>query len=285
VIKTLGLDDASAAERITKLLAIPAEELVAKLPPTVPMMPFVDGDIIPGSPNFEIVSSTAEHQDLPTPGRKWCESLMIGDCQFDGQVFSVMTLSHRIKDIAKAFCTSMNNSFSSEPSVAQAIFESYNIEPTTPDEEAIMSIIQFATDLNFFAPAVAYAEGWPGTAYYYQFNEPNPWDGPFKGHATHVLDVAYLFQNFNEKLTAEQQAVAKAFGEDVINFANGEAPWKAFTKEEGGARTYGPSSTQTKNFVQGKGIGKTRKDTVYRLAEKVGLDGLGAAWAAFFQGR
>lgn len=285
VIKSLGLDLVSAAERITKLLTIPAEELIAKVPQTVPMMPFTDGNIIPGPPTFEIVSSASEHNDLPTPGRKWCESLMIGDCQFDGQIFSLMLLSHRKKDIAKAFCTSINNSFSSEPSVAQAIFQSYNIEPATPDEPAMMSIIQFGTDINYFAPAVAYAEGWPGTAYYYQFNEPNPWDGPFKGYATHALDVAYLFQNFNEKLTAEQQAVAKAFAEDVVRFANGEAPWKAFTKKEGGTRVYGPSSIQTAAIVQDKGVGKTRKDTVYSLAEKVGLDGLGAAWVAFIQGR
>ncbi len=52
-----------------------------------------------------------------------------------------------------------------------------------------------------------------------------PLDGPFKGKSTHVLDVAFVFQNFNHKLSDEQVRSAQLFGRDIVSFTNGEDPF------------------------------------------------------------
>ncbi|KAK5239916.1 hypothetical protein LTR40_014164, partial [Exophiala xenobiotica] len=69
------------------------------------------------------------------------------------------------------------------------------------------------------------AKAMSGRALLYHFNEPNPWDGPFKGESSHILDVAFLLQNFVEHLGAEQQKPSKKFGSDFIDFVNGEKPF------------------------------------------------------------
>ena len=80
MMKELGLEGASTEERIQKLLTINADELVSKTPMTVPLLPFVDGDIIPTTTSFKKLSTGA---DFSLPGQKWCPELMIGDCQHD----------------------------------------------------------------------------------------------------------------------------------------------------------------------------------------------------------
>lgn len=81
-------------------------------------------------------------------------------------------------------------------------------------------------------------------AYVYYFNEGNPWDGPWKNRASHILDLAYLFQNFREFLTPTQQAVGLAFAEDIFKFCHGISPWPVTGETTTGftARTYGPSA-------------------------------------------
>ena len=49
-----------------------------------------------------------------------------------------------------------------------------------------------------------------------------------EGDTTHVLDVAFLFQNFNEFLPPAQKNVAVRFARCFIKFVNGEAPWATF---------------------------------------------------------
>jgi hypothetical protein len=60
------------------------------------------------------------------------------------------------------------------------------------------------------------------------FKEPNTWEGPWRGFATHILDIAYLFQNINDHLTGAQRNVAIQFATDVITFANENALFPPF---------------------------------------------------------
>lgn len=81
-VKALGLEDVSAEERVKALLEMDGQELRGKLM-AVPMLPVVDGDMCRGVPSFAKISQSGEVKDLPLPGKKWCEGMMIGDCQFD----------------------------------------------------------------------------------------------------------------------------------------------------------------------------------------------------------
>jgi carboxylesterase type B len=92
-------------------------------------------------------------------------------------------------------------------------------------------------DISFYLPAVSFAKLWadsllPDTsAFLYHFNCPNPWDGAWRGHATHVLDIAFLFQNYGEWLEYGQCKVARRMAADFVRFVHGEAPWQAVGRD------------------------------------------------------
>jgi hypothetical protein len=82
VIKSLGAESLSSEERIEKLLELSDDQLATLVPPSLPLLPVVDHEIIPGNLNFAQVSSK-DDPSVSLPGRDWCEELLIGDCQFD----------------------------------------------------------------------------------------------------------------------------------------------------------------------------------------------------------
>ena len=80
VLGVLGLGSLSAEERIEKLLGMPADEVIAKIPPFVRFVPMVDGDTVPVKPSYAAIG---DPNDESMPGKRWADGLMIGDSQFD----------------------------------------------------------------------------------------------------------------------------------------------------------------------------------------------------------
>jgi hypothetical protein len=76
-----GLDSLSPENRVKAILDIPAAELVAKLPPSVPIGLAADGDAIPTPPSFTSISDKSS-SGYPK-GRSWCKEILIGDAQHD----------------------------------------------------------------------------------------------------------------------------------------------------------------------------------------------------------
>lgn len=83
ILQALGLDSMSAKDRIKGLLEKPIEAFLTRVPPTVPMSPSLDGDIVPGVLTFAQLSGTAVQSNVPIPGVRWCGRLLSGDCQLD----------------------------------------------------------------------------------------------------------------------------------------------------------------------------------------------------------
>jgi hypothetical protein len=191
-------------------------------------------------------------------------------------------LGSRTTGIAKPFCASISKTIGGH---GKKLLDAYDISPELSDANALYNILKFATDISFFAPCITFAKGWPGKSYVYHFNEPNPWDGEWKGEAGHILDVAYLFQNFNEFLDPAQKEVAIHFAGDFIKFMNGKSAWVPFEAKQG-AQVYGPSGKGiSSEFVEGVATEKSgRRNTVYTLADDIRLDDQAAAWSAFFTG-
>ncbi len=98
--------------------------------------------------------------------------------------------------------------------------------------------------------------------------------------------MAYLFQNYNDFLDEAQRQVAVQFAGDFIKFMNGKVGWPAFGAREG-AQVYGPSGKGfNSEYVEGiTASASGRKNTVYELAEDIGLDNLAGAWGAFLTGK
>ncbi|KAJ5239076.1 hypothetical protein N7468_003695 [Penicillium chermesinum] len=254
-VEALGLRDADPEDRINALLTMPDDELVRKIPVTIQTAPAIDNEVIhPG-----VSHSVLENLDSkPLPGMEWCQELLIGENEADSSILGWVPPHIRINPAAR-FTDAVNKILSSQPAVAHEILKAYNITPDTPDETAVESVFKFLGDIKFHAPALNFVHGWKGKGYVYYFNEGNPWEGPWKGRANHILEVFYLFQNFNEFLTAEQKQVATAFAHDVLKFCHGISPWPAITPGQiqtvFSARVYGPSQEGHVSRIAGRAFG------------------------------
>ena len=193
-------------------------------------------------------------------------------------------LGHKKSGAGKSFCSAIRKSLSDCPSEAEALLAAYGVSPETPDDPAFHAITLFGTDISFHAPTMEFAKGWPSEAYVFHFNSPNPWEGPSKGIAGHVLDVAFLFQNYNEFLSAEQKNIAESFANQVIEFVNGQAPFPPYDPDKGGAMILGPPATgaEFKQSSDSESLG--RRATLFPIASRVGYDRLIQAWLGFMSG-
>lgn len=179
-----------------------------------------------------------------------------------------MGLSSLLPNIAAALTSSLSRSLPS--SAAQAVLSAYGIEPSTSDDEAKDAIIDLATDIAYRLPALHHARAFKGKSWTYKLTEGNPWDGMFKGKSTHLLDAAFLFQNFNDYMDDDAKETAKRMAEDFVLFVHGKANenW-----EEGQERVYGKDS------------GEENKLEKLAREQKVDLDELSAAWGLFLVGK
>ncbi|KAK4961231.1 hypothetical protein LTR10_001721 [Elasticomyces elasticus] len=209
-------------------------------------------------------------ENVENAGTSWCEAMMIGDCGFDGNIQG-LRLGHRKKGIGKAFCDAIHKSFG------------YGFSAHTDDEMAFEKVLQTSNAIGFYAPTIAYAEGLGMKTYMYRFNEINPWPGPWQGRATHILDIAFLFQNYNDHLD-DQLRTADAFAYAVFEFVHGKEPWEAWDGGEGKvAWVLGPDGTsRTMEDVPAK---TGRRPTLLDLADEVegGLDWLAEVLNGFLR--
>lgn len=198
----------------------------------------------------------------------------------------MLALGSRVAGIGGAFSKSLDNSLAEVPGAKGKIFHRYEIQEQD-DAKATQGILNFAQDAIFYAPALALAKAWSGPAYVYHFNEPNPWDGPWKGRASHITDIGYLFHNFDEYMTDAQRAVGARYASDLIEFTNGKAPWPALG--EGGknrARVYGPSGSGLIATTAELGATATgRRTWAYEVLEDIGADRANDAVHRFLAGQ
>ena len=190
-------------------------------------------------------------------------------------------LAPQIKtNTTKKFVAAVHKVLASHPEEEKRILYAYGVAEDTPDDEALSSIFTFITDVAFNAPTLSFARGWKGNAYVYYFNEGNPWEGPWKGRANHILDTLYIFQNFREFMDPGQEAVGVAFAEDFFKFCHGLAPWPAITPGQINnglsARVYGYSERGLSTSVVSGPFGgeSQRRSVLFDCATGVSLDDL-----------
>jgi carboxylesterase type B len=69
----LGLENTPPSELVERLLAVPVQDLFTKTTPAIPLLPTVDGDIIPRPFTYE----TFARETAQMPGRQWVESIFL----------------------------------------------------------------------------------------------------------------------------------------------------------------------------------------------------------------
>ncbi|QGA13143.1 hypothetical protein EYB26_000790 [Talaromyces marneffei] len=286
VCEALGLEGLTPAKRIDALKNLPAEKTLKALPPNLPFLPSMGGDLDLPVDDYESIYK-GESRNGVHPAKSWCEQIMIGDCQMDGSIMSLM-IGPPSAEVVQRFKRTIENNLGIEK--ATLVFDAYNITDTASFNDNYQNILNFCNDIGFLAPVLCYAHGWDANAFVYFFTEPNTWEGPWKNRANHILDVAYLFQNYKEHLSPAQQETAAAFGIDLINFANGRAPWPVFNfaAKEINAKVYGatnPESVKSRvEVVSGPSPRTERRQTIFSLSLSIPLTRLSEAWNAFLTG-
>ncbi|CAG9975614.1 unnamed protein product [Clonostachys byssicola] len=293
----LGLDKLAPEQRIKGLLTVAAEDLIQFSPELVALGPVIDNDSIPSMASF---SNIGHDGGLHLPGKTWCKELFLIESQFDfatkmpcsrsanalrkGSIFALVNLNNRQDGINAAFTKSIRESLGD--AAASKLLDAYRISPETSDIDTLEKIISFVTDASFYAPAVKLGQAWPGLSYLCHFNERNPWDGIYKGRANHLLDVAYMWGNYNQKYTNQNWTVARALAEDMVRFTAGKGSLPSFNKEGNVVTIYGPSDDNISSKHSTLGAEDTgRNHAFFRLADEVGgLDACLDAMVRFLQG-
>jgi len=83
-----GLSDLSGKERLAAIEKIPSLHLFLNVPPSIPSLPMLDGDLVTTAPTFASAEEWSGSGEAEFPGLEWCKEIFIGDCQMDVCILS-----------------------------------------------------------------------------------------------------------------------------------------------------------------------------------------------------
>ncbi|KAK5195057.1 hypothetical protein LTR99_002704 [Exophiala xenobiotica] len=283
VCEAHGLDKLSGEERVKAIEKISSLDLFLKVPPFIPSLPVLDRDFITAAPTFASAEDWSNSSKPELAGLEWCKEIIIGDSQMDGNIYQ-LALGHRIPGIGKEFGESLKRNITGNHKEVDQLLAEYGISSAKDDQSAYFAILELGNDICFYLPEETFARNWPGPTYVYHLNEPNPWDGPFKGQCTHIFDVALLFKNFDQHLDSSAKAVGEKLGDSIIEFVSGQAPWQATTKDKPVAWVLG-GAAGIGRLMEDKPEKVGRRTAMFDYKDTIGWDTLHEAYTAFLGGR
>ena len=149
-----------------------------------------------------------------------------------------MNLSAREEGISDAFRKHVEENLSKD--AATKFNDHYGLRSDTPDHTAIEIITRFISAIAFYVPSLKIAEAWPGSVAVGHFNERNPWDGQHKGMTNHLLDIAFVWGNYNQSYIRANWTVARALAENLVSFVSEKDDLPNF-QQTSRVTVYGPS--------------------------------------------
>ncbi|USP77107.1 uncharacterized protein yc1106_04381 [Curvularia clavata] len=215
----LKLDRGDADSRKRALLDIDAEELAQKLPLAQYFTATVDNEFLTEQVSLDSLNDGESVVHKPS----WCKEFVIGDTAHDGLVLKTRVLDPPgVLDRLRAACVKYLTA-----SESQRLLAAYSLDGPSPKKQESERLLELVSELRFYLPALVAYRGWkasspPKRASRYHFHVPNPIDGPFKGLASHELDVVLLLNNFEEHLDKHTREVARAMQDQFIRYINGE---------------------------------------------------------------
>jgi carboxylesterase type B len=171
-------------------------------------------------------------------------------------------------NIAESFISFLQSSLPAKAS--SKLLSLYPITPDLPDPEALSLVLDIFSSVLFYCPAIIYSKAFLGKSYLLHFDAKNLFPGPLQGRASHILDVAYLFQNYNEHLSPEDKKVAEMYAEKIILFVNGMEPWRKYDGKGTAFVLDGKSGSGEKEIEEYDG----RKKGIWEVVDMVGGDKL-----------
>ncbi|KAH7133881.1 Alpha/Beta hydrolase protein [Dactylonectria macrodidyma] len=275
LVEALGYGDLSSTERIKVLQRTSIADLQRNLSPSLPFLPVLDEALVPYHETFSFMQS----KDYIFKAKS-CKAAMVVFSPLDASIFAFMGLFSQRQAIASAFTDWVSSSLHDHDGAAARLLQCYGITPDIDDQVALLRLLQFGSDIGHQAAARTLAASFPGDAFVMEFAEPNPWDGPFKGYSTHILDIAFLLQNYNDSLDETQKAAARQFAKNVIEFAHGQKPWEPFSPSRGFSRLNGGQQ----QYLGGEEAVTGRFKELLDIGHVIGLDTLMGLWMGFMFG-
>lgn len=251
----LGFKDLAQEDRIHAWMNTPVATLITPslMPDLASLGPVVDGVSIPRAPS---VAGLEPGSSLPMPGTRWCHRLLLLDSQLDGSIFGQVNLDARTAGMGAAFASSVARSLRDRPSTAERVLAAvYGVDvdaDTIPDAVARDAVLQFVTDVAFYAASIRIAAAWPGAASIGHLNQPNPWPGPYHGRANHLFDIALLWGNYNQHYGSAHWAVGRALAEAVISFVAGVDTLPVFHMSDPHVTVFGGRDSDSDSEGKGK---------------------------------
>ncbi|CVK96625.1 related to triacylglycerol lipase V precursor [Fusarium mangiferae] len=271
IIEAWSLDKLSTTERLESLENSSTWAQHSQIR-GLPLLPVFDNDLVPYRESFELIASG----DYTFKAKQF-EGAMIVYSPLDASIFAFMGLFSHRKSVADEFATHLRTKFGKDNDTAEQLLKLYGISPDLENQDVLLRVLEFGSDIGNEAAARVLAKRLPGDVFLMQFSEPNPWDGPFKGRSTHILDVAFLFQNFNDHLNETQQASAVRFATDVITFACGKKPWEPLSTVQGTSIL----KDGRQQSVKGDRAFSERYRELVKIAALIDMDSLLNAWTSF----
>ena len=248
--------------------------------------PCSQSEIMPyETPSMAILHGNAEaHKKSKVDESKfgrWVEEQIVSSCGYDGGIsYEMIKTNDKRKDHAKAFIGIIYDVLDRQGKTKQAekLLQLYGVESANmEDDQALLAICQFESDIGFFAPTLAEAEGAgqgrTTKTILQMFDLGNPFEGllPVDQYATHTWDVVALLGAFEPRLQASQRDIIRDWRSKIIDFvhsgsqAAGLPEWqsddgKALLIDDRGCRAV--SNTE----VYGE---ETRRGKVRKIAKEV----------------
>lgn len=125
---------------------------------------------------------------------------------------------------------------------ATHLLNTFKISTANDSQETLDTATKFFTVNGFVRPAIDYAKAWPNPekVHLFTFNQGNPFDGPFKGKATHTVDALYQFQTMADQFPSQvDKDIGVDFAVALVDFAHGRENVPTFGKEER-VKVWGP---------------------------------------------
>ncbi|KAF8538709.1 Alpha/Beta hydrolase protein [Trichophaea hybrida] len=192
---------------------------------------------------------------------EWVESIMIGDCGFEGFLWVKHHLTTPASTIIKIL--------EAHGELGKAILAVYpGFKPDVPQQVTLLSILSLLEDILFFHPNHALISAYKAagkSVYQYLFDQNNPWSpATHKNH--HGCDLLYWFNGYDLP-TDKDQAVCDAMMRALIRYVNGEEPWG-----KDGAMAFGPDGVVGEISLEE--AGKRRHGEVWEIFEKFSAEEL-----------
>ena len=229
--------------------------------------PCTKSEILPyEKPTMELVR--CNHSSQVT----WLESSIVSSASYDGAIsYNMIQSDDSRKDHAKSFIKISREVLHD----ADSLLDIYDIKADDSDNDTLLKICQFESDIGFFAASWSQAVGSARRqkTYLQLFDLGNPFEGPLPKDrfATHTWDIVALLGAYEERMSPEYKDVIRQWRDRIIDYVvSGKEPWAPWTNDGRAALVVGNHGISEQGETEYLG---TRRRKLLAFAQKEGGEG------------